>query len=850
MRIHPMPCALLSALLFTSFIIVTATAQVPGTLDLSFNIAENSANAGLRALNIYDIVEQPDGKILVGGRFTSFDGKPANGLLRLNADFSVDQSFQIDESNSGEVLDIELMQDGRILIGGSFQAYGGSSRNYIARLLPNGLLDETFDTVGSFNGAVQTIVVQPDGKIAVGGRFNFFESTSVSYAARLNADGSLDPSFNAQGLFNSRVKSILLQNGKYIVAGWFTQCRGTASGYIVRLNADGSCDPTFSVGSGANNVIETITYDRQGRILVGGTFTTFNGITANRLTRLQADGTIDEPFQTSTLLNGEIYRMEVLADDSIIIVGGFNVYNGALVDFMARIDNNGTLDPFDNIGKGSTNKVFSMDVLANGNIAVGGEFYHFDGENANRLALLDSDGALVKSLQHQTGANNTVYALTLLPDGKMLVGGRFSHYNGSFVGKLTKLNQDGSRDNTFSIGEGFDDDVYGITVQTDGKILVAGGFTTYNTESHRRLVRLLPNGSLDPAFQIGTGFNLPVYETIAQPDGKILVAGFFTSFNGQPTGRIIRLNADGSRDNSFNIGTGFDNYARVLHRLTDGRILVGGAFTAYQNQPFARIVRLLADGSVDPSFNPGAGFDSEVRRIIEMGDGKLVIGGYFNTFNNLTRRGIVRLLPDGAIDNSFEVGTGFSGQVLELQSDSRERIVVVGSMTQYNGKSLANIARIQPDGSLDTEYFSGSSVGGSVHVIAIQPDDNVIFGGGFDRVGTHYRANIAKLLAGVPTSIDDDGIAPTLPTTFALHGNYPNPFNPTTTLRVELPEASNVAVTVYDLTGRIVMQLPARNLQAGRHNITLDASRLGSGVYLYRLSTGTWAASGKMTLVK
>ncbi len=825
-------------------------AQVPGTLDLNFNNIENSSNPGLRALNIYDIVEQPDGKILVGGRFTSFDGKPANGLLRLNADFTIDQSFQIDQSNSGEVLDIELMQDGRILIGGSFQAYRGSSRNFIARLLPNGLLDETFSPAGSFNGAVQTIVVQPDGKIAVGGRFNFFESTSVSYAARLNADGSLDPSFNAQGLFNSRVKSILLQNGKYIVAGWFTQCRGTAAGYIVRLNADGSCDPTFSVGSGASREIETITYDRQGRILVGGTFTTFNGITANRLTRLQANGTIDEPFQTSTLLNGEIYRIEVLADDSIIFVGGFSVYNGELVKSLARIDNTGNLNPFPNIGISSTNKLFSLDVLSNGNIAVGGEFYQFNGENANRVALLDSNGALVETLRHETGANNVVYALTLLPDGKMLVGGRFSHYNGSLVGKLTKLNQNGSLDNSFSIGEGFDDDVYGITVQTDGKILVAGGFTKYNTESHRRLVRLLPNGSLDPAFQIGTGFNFPVYETIVQPDGKILVAGFFTSFKGQPTGRIIRLNADGSRDNSFNIGVGFDNYARVMHRLSDGSILVGGAFTAYQNQPYSRIIRLLADGSADPSFNPGAGFDSEVRRIIEMGDGKLVIGGEFTTFNNVPRRGIVRLLPDGAIDNSFEVGTGFSGQVLELQSDSRGRIVVVGTMSQYNGKSLANIARLQPDGSLDTEYFSGSSVGGSVHVIAIQPDDNVIFGGGFDRVGTNYRANIARLLAGVPTSIDDDGSAPTLPTAFALHGNYPNPFNPSTTIRFDLPEAAGVSVTVYDLTGRVVMQLSASSLNAGRHSMSLDASRLGSGVYLYKLRAGSYEGVGKMTLVK
>jgi uncharacterized delta-60 repeat protein len=552
----------------------------------------------------------------------------------------------------------------------------------------------------------------------------------------------------------------------------------------------------------------------------------------------------------STLLNGEIYRMEVLADDSIIIVGGFTVYNGTLANFIARIDNSGALQPFANIGTGSTNKIFSMDVLSNGNIAVGGEFYQFNGENANRVALLDSNGALVETLSHETGANNIVYALTLLPDGKIMAGGRFSHFNGDFVGKLTKLNQNGSRDNTFSVGEGFDDDVYGITVQPDGKILVAGSFTQFDTNSHRRLVRLLPNGSLDPAFQIGSGFNFPVYETIVQPDGKILVAGFFTSFNGESTGRIVRLNADGSRDNSFNIGVGFDNYARVIHRLSDGRILVGGAFTSYQSLPFARIIRLLADGSVDQSFNPGAGFDGEVERIIEMGDGKLVIGGGFNTFNNLPSRGIARLQPDGTLDNTFEVGTGFSGQVLELQSDSRGRIVVVGGMSQYNGIGLANIARLQPDGSLDAEYFGASSVSGSVHAVVIQLDDNIIFGGGFDRVGTYYRANIARLLAGIPTSIDDDRTNLTLPTEFAMHSNFPNPFNPTTNIRFDLPEAAGVSVTVYDIMGRIVMQLPTSSLNAGRHTMTLDASRLGSGVYLYKVVAGKFQGSGKMTVFK
>jgi hypothetical protein len=117
----------------------------------------------------------------------------------------------------------------------------------------------------------------------------------------------------------------------------------------------------------------------------------------------------------------------------------------------------------------------------------------------------------------------------------------------------------------------------------------------------------------------------------------------------------------------------------------------------------------------------------------------------------------------------------------------------------------------------------------------------------FDRVEVSGQAVEPPTPSGLTTSLGDEE---SMPTEFALQPNFPNPFNPTTTLRVELPQASNVEVSVYDLTGRVVMQLPARSLQAGRHSITLDASMLGSGVYVYRVSTGTWMASGKMTLVK
>jgi uncharacterized delta-60 repeat protein len=689
-----------------------------------------------------------------------------------------------------------------------------------------------------------------NGKIMVGGNFSQYRGEDADFLVRLNPDGTRDDTFDTQGIFNERVKTVLVQGDKFIVAGWFTECHGSTAGYVVRLNSDGTCDQSFNSGSGANNVVETIEYDNNDRIMVGGTFTTFNGITANRLTRLNPDGSVDEPFQLSTLLNGEVYEIQVLADDSFIFVGGFSVVNGSSADYVARMDEDGVLIPFPDKGEGTSNKIFSLEVLSSGNIVLGGEFYVFDGLNANRLALLSRGGAVLETLDHRAGANDNVYEINHLPGGKILVGGRFTHFNGVFSSKLAMLDNNGSIDPSFSIGTGFNADIYGITVQPDGKLLIGGSFTQFNGQTHRRLVRLLPDGSLDPSFQIGNGFNLPVYETIVQPDGKILVAGFFSSFQGQPHGRILRLNPDGSLDGSFNAGIGFDNYVEDIHLLNDGRILAVGDFTNYQNQPHGRIIRLNADGSVDQSFKSSAGFSRSVNAIDVASDGNIVVVGLFFSYNDIPVNRIVRLEPDGDIDQSFDVGSGLSGFVLDVESDSKGRVIVVGGMGQYNGEATNYVVRLKPDGSLDHEYFSGLSLDGFVHTLSIQADDNVVIGGDFNRIGSDYRSNIARLLAGVPTSIDDDGIAPALPSAFSIEPNFPNPFNPSTTLRVNLPQSSDVAVTVYDLTGRVVMQLPTRSLQAGRHNITLDASRLGSGVYVYRVSAGSWIKSGKMTLVK
>jgi uncharacterized delta-60 repeat protein len=208
------------------------------------------------------------------------------------------------------------------------------------------------------------------------------------------------------------------------------------------------------------------------------------------------------------------------------------------------------------------------------------------------------------------GFNNAVTPVVRQADGRLLVGGSFTSLNGTAINRLARLNADGTPDTAFNanLGTGFDALVGGVAMQADGKVLVAGNFTTFNGVTVNHLVRLNTDGTRDAAFStaLGTAFNLNTLRVVVQPDGKILVSGIFTSFNGVATDRLIRLNADGTRDSAFStaLGTGFNNSIVVVVVQPDGKIVTGGTFTTVNGAAAANLARLNADGTRDTRSRP------------------------------------------------------------------------------------------------------------------------------------------------------------------------------------------------------------------------------------------------------
>jgi uncharacterized delta-60 repeat protein len=200
---------------------------------------------------------------------------------------ALDLTFNVGTGASSWVSNIVLQPDGKIIIGGGFTTYNGTARNYIARLNADGTLDSSFNPGAGANSTVYSIALQPDGKILIGGQFTTYYDTNRNGVARLNSDGTLDSSFNPGGGANGTVTSIALQpDGMIIIGGNFTTYNGTARNRIARLKADGTLDTIFNPGIGANFDINTTTIQPDGMIVIGGNFTSYNGVTRNYLARL------------------------------------------------------------------------------------------------------------------------------------------------------------------------------------------------------------------------------------------------------------------------------------------------------------------------------------------------------------------------------------------------------------------------------------------------------------------------------------------------------------------------------------------------------------------------------------
>jgi uncharacterized delta-60 repeat protein len=369
-------------------------------------------------------------------------------------------------------------------------------------------------------------------------------------------------------------------------------------------------------------------------------------------------------------------------------------------------------------------------------------------------SILSVSGASLVDASFNPGIgaeNGIVESVLPQPDGKVLVCGSFTTFNGSPRGYIARLNADGSVDTSFRAGPSYW--VRHMALQPDGKIVIGGFFTSVEGQSRNLIARLKPDGSLDSTFNPGdgargtlsvsiTGNGDPfVFQVAVQPDGKILITGNFTMFNRFSANGIARLNADGSLDRTFQIGSGFDRWGRSLLIQENGQIMVAGWFNSYNGSSFNRLIRINPDGTADPALKAFFGDLTSCYAGVPVGGGKYVVIGHSLSPDKLFNERVRRLNPDGSVDPTFKASADEKVESIRVMPDGK--LLIAGYFGVVDGKERHGIARLNPDGSLDDSFEA--SFDNYVWTVIPQGKDKILVCGGFWTVDGIPRGGVARL---------------------------------------------------------------------------------------------------------
>lgn len=384
-------------------------------------------------------------------------------------------------------------------------------------------------------------------------------------------------------------------------------------------------------GIRANNSVNNIGLQSTGKIIISGYFTTYNNVSKINMARLNTDLTLDPAFTYTG--NQEARGMAIQSDNKVIVVAANPIFGGT--SCVARLLPDGGVDTSFNVGGVGTARHPSLSnnighaaaIQTDGKILVGGDFYYYNGVQKLGIARLLSNGtvdATFNPTELNTYFRSVVHSITVQPDGKIILLGVFSPpVAGATAKNIVRLNANGTLDAGFLAGDtagtinyqDLDVSIYSpltrATVQPDGKIVVVGGFTKYNGTNTKCIVRLLSNGQIDPTFNTTTGVDRGINTVIMEPvTNKIIIGGEFTTFNGSAVKKMIRLNTNGTWDTTFSIGSGTTdlpgssscpfcyNHIRALKLQPDGKVIVGGRFKTFNGLSAGFVTRISGDAGL------------------------------------------------------------------------------------------------------------------------------------------------------------------------------------------------------------------------------------------------------------
>ena len=691
--------------------------------------------------------------------------------------------------------------------------------------------DESFGPILKGIGWVTSIDETPEGYILVAGQFDYLENTESGALLKLDRNGDLAPGFNKVYTDQSIDKVFSLSDGKILVFGKFTRINGQDIRQLARLNADGTIDNTFSHGVMAQ--IHTIGLQSDEKIIIGtgtnalsirrlmtngqvdGTFINpslflYSALNltigpddkiyvhdAEKIQRLNSNGSTDTAFQSISATNGQMFIVRPLMDGTIMIGGGFKKYGthdttglikvnaqgnfissfigpeftGAIAEMadgkILTAGNDGKVFLFTANGNTSelvTNNFFGVihDLMetVDHKILVSRWFAHTNVVNVGAVALFDAPFNLNADFNPSISSaprysrNN----MSILPGGHIVLGGfafSFSAFN-DIPTNFVKINSDGSLDENFKPPLQSQSQIIALEV-SNNKILVSGFL--HLPQGLRYLARLNPDGSLDDKFEINFGPN-GISNRIRFRGSRILLGGNFTSFDGVPTQSFVILDHKGKIKQTFNdLPPGSD--------ILDFDLQSNGNIIAVGNFPYPGglrwIVKLRPDGTTVPGFN--AIVENTFCVTVDAQD-RVYVGGTF-----LDGKLIKRFTPTGQNDLSFNPGIlqpSFQSHVSLIEILPTNQIAIGGNFRTFNGADVGGFIILNKDDSgfsTPTPGLSPASEVGQLKYFG----SNVYLGGKLSFNDGQKVIGLGKLELDI-----DEMIVPAPPSNFRISGEAEN----------------------------------------------------------------------------
>ncbi len=648
---------------------------------------------------VFALARAADGSIYLGGTFNQIDGHAFPGVARLKPDGSLDLGwFPQDNPPTATVVGLAVDTNNRLLVARQNAFAGGeittSGTNVLRRLHADGSIDSSFTVdITTGGGRIFALTTESDGSVVFAGQFTAVNGLTRSGLARVSTTGVLDSNFAGSAGANGIVYTIAsLGANRYLVGGSFGTIGGLARNRAAIIEASGAVDTVFVPPALNGNVIGGA-INAEGEIVLGGSFTTVASQTSNGLVRLLQNGSI-----------------------------AFRYVNGAVAT---------------SLGTNTALRSAFVFPRAAGQVALFGSFQVVLNERRIGMALVNGDGSLAANpavLLYRPAFTGSAFATV---DGKTVVFGSIDAAAGVSgpLGQTVRLNSNGAVDANYPGGSGYGMvglstfGIYRTVQQSDGKYLAIGDLASYNGNPSTRVIRTGADGSFDSSFIAGSGTNLAFANFAPISGGRTMISaiGSGLTYNGTSIPSLARLNANGALDSSFVARTFVpaNPGALAVVETFDGKLIVGGNFTSYDGMDAPRLIRLNADGSRDHSFQTGGISGGSVAAVRGLPDGRLVIGGGFTVVNGATVNRLAILHPDGQTDTSFAASNKIDAGVAQVVVQADGKLIVVGDFT---GTPSPYAARVNSDGSIDAGFaLHGLTGGGGAAMRIIVADDGSVY---------------------------------------------------------------------------------------------------------------------------